>query len=110
MYILDKTMFEIRRIIAGKILDLYKDKFESSDDIPHFEIEIPADTNHGNLSSNVAMVSAKILKEAPRKIAERLVNELKIAGIKYIQKIEVAGPGFINFFWILNFFRTYLKR
>lgn len=109
MYILDKTMFEIRRIIAGKILDLYKDKFESSDDIPHFEIEIPADNNHGNLSSNVAMVSAKILKEAPRKIAERLVNELKIAGIKYIQKIEVAGPGFINFFLDPEFFSDVLK-
>lgn len=109
MYILDKTMFEIRRIIAGKILDLYKDKFENSDDIPHFEIEIPADTNHGNLSSNVAMVSTKILKEAPRKIAERLVNELKIEGIKYIQKIEVAGPGFINFFLDPEFFSDVLK-
>lgn len=109
MYILDKTISEIRKAIADKILDLYKDKIENVDSIPRFEMEIPADTNHGNLSSNVAMVSAKILREAPRKIAERLVSELEIAGIKYVRKIEVAGPGFVNFFLNSEFFSDALK-
>ncbi|MBR2735231.1 MAG: DUF1934 family protein, partial [Clostridia bacterium] len=90
MYILDKTIVDIKNIIADKIFDLYKEKIESVENIPHFEIEIPADTNHGNLSSNVAMVSARVLKEAPRKIAEKLMSELENAGIEYVQKMEVA--------------------
>ncbi len=109
MYVLDKTISEIRKTISEKIFDLYKDKIENSEDIPNFEIEIPADTNHGNLSSNVAMVSAKVLKESPRSIAEKLVSELETAAIKYAEKIEVAGPGFINFFLNSEFFADSLE-
>lgn len=109
MYILDRTMSEIKKTIADKIFDLYKDKIESLENISNFDVEIPADTNHGNLSSNVAMVSARVLKEAPRKIAEKLVSELENAGIKYVQKVEVAGPGFINFFLSSEFFSDALK-
>lgn len=109
MYILDKTISEIKETIAKKIFELYKDKIEKIENIPNFEIEIPTEASHGNLSSNVAMVSARILREAPRKIAEKLLAELEHAGIKYIERVEVAGPGFINFFLSQEFFADALK-
>jgi len=58
-------------------------------------LERPRDATHGDFSSNLALQIAKALKEAPRKIAERLVHELPSSS--WILKAEVAGAGFINF-------------
>ncbi len=60
-----------------------------------FSIERPRDPTHGDFSSNIAMVLAKPFKMAPRLLAEKLLDclhkEMTIA------KVELAGPGFINF-------------
>lgn len=61
-------------------------------------IEIPKDSNNGNYSSNIAMRLTKILKRKPQEIAEEIKQEL-IKKIDEIETIEIAGPGFINF-WI----------
>ncbi len=71
--------------------------------IPSFSIEIPADTKNGDLATNVAMVSAKAFKLPPRKIAEAIVSEVILDG-SYFEKVEIAGPGFINFFLSRNWF------
>ena len=65
--------------------------------IPAFSIEIPADRAHGDLSVNVAMVSARAFHQSPRKIADTILNHLGLSGT-YLEKTEVAGPGFLNFF------------
>src|SRR3990170_1046465 len=49
----------------------------------------------GDLSSNAAMILAKDLKKAPREIAKTIIEEFKHPDIK---NIELAGPGFLNFF------------
>ena len=67
-------------------------------EIPEFIIEIPADTKNGNLASNVAMVSAKAFRKAPRQIAEAVAAHLELEG-SYFAKAEVAGPGFLNVFF-----------
>ncbi len=60
-------------------------------------LEEPKAGNHGDLSTNMAMQMAKIQRMAPRKIAETLIDHLNDqAGI--IDRTEIAGPGFINFF------------
>ena len=60
-------------------------------------LEEPKADNHGDLSTNMAMQMAKTQRMAPRKIAEALIDNLDdTAGI--IQRTEIAGPGFINFF------------
>jgi arginyl-tRNA synthetase len=61
-----------------------------------FTVERPGDFAHGDYATNAALVAAKALGKSPREVAEALVNELegKIDGVK---KIDVAGPGFINF-------------
>lgn len=61
-------------------------------------IEIPKDSNNGNYSSNIAMRLTKILKRKPQEIAEEIKQEL-IKKIDEIETVEIAGPGFINF-WI----------
>lgn len=68
-----------------------------SAEFPDFEIEIPRLATHGDFSANIAMVGAKIQKQAPRKIAETLLGYLTDSdGI--LEKTEIAGPGFINFY------------
>lgn len=52
---------------------------------------------HGDLATNVALVAAKQLKTNPQELAEQLVSKLREA-LPVMEKIEVAGPGFINFF------------
>ncbi len=59
-------------------------------------IEIPKDTAHGDYASNFAMAGAKALHMAPRQIAQAIVDNLELEG-SYFQKVEIAGPGFLNF-------------
>lgn len=66
-------------------------------ELPAYVIEVPADRTHGDLASNVAMVSARAFRAAPRKIADAIVAHLDMNGT-YFEKAEVAGPGFLNFF------------
>lgn len=77
-----------RAIASGKL---------PAEPIPAFQVEIPADTSKGDFASNVAMVSARAFKQAPKKIAEAIQEELVLEG-SYFERCEVAGPGFMNFF------------
>ncbi|MCI5453507.1 MAG: arginine--tRNA ligase [Mollicutes bacterium] len=58
-------------------------------------IEHSRDTAHGDYSTNVAMRSCRLFGMKPRDLAEKLISEMKSDAI---EKIEIAGPGFINFF------------
>ena len=77
-----------RAVAAGEL---------SAAPIPAFTVEIPADRSHGDYAANVALVSAKALRQPPRKIAEAIVRFLVLDGT-YFDRAEIAGPGFINFF------------
>jgi len=64
---------------------------------PDVELERPRDPAHGDLATNLALVLAKALHQKPRAVAERLVAVLAPSpGL--VRKIDIAGPGFINFF------------
>ncbi|HNT52319.1 MAG TPA: arginine--tRNA ligase [Candidatus Syntrophosphaera sp.] len=60
-----------------------------------FTIEKPNNPEHGDYSTNAALVLAKSNKQQPLKLAEKLVRELK--KVRYFKTVEIAGPGFINF-------------
>ncbi len=66
-------------------------------ELPDFNIEVPSDTKHGDYAVNAALVWAKAFRSAPRKIAETLMDKADLEGT-YIDRFEIAGPGFINFF------------
>jgi len=72
------------------------------DTMPPIELEVPPQESMGDLATPVAMSLSKILKKPPRKIAEEIAVYVKDEPV--LEKIDIAGPGFINF----TFSRTYL--
>lgn len=74
-----------------------------------FSIEHPLDFNNGDYSTNVAMVCAKTQKINPKELAEKIKLELEKNLPKEIAKVEVAGPGFINFYLSREFFTESVK-
>lgn len=67
-----------------------------SENMPSIVLETPKDKSHGDFSTNVAMQLTRIAKKAPRVIAETVIANLDTAALS-IEKVEIAGPGFINF-------------
>ncbi|HBQ29329.1 arginine--tRNA ligase [Peptococcaceae bacterium SCADC1_2_3] len=65
--------------------------------IPDFVLEVPREKEHGDFATNLALLLAGALKMSPRKIAGIIKEELNFEGLPVI-KVEVAGPGFINFY------------
>ena len=66
-------------------------------------LEHPANSEHGDYSTNIALVLAKKLNKDPREIAEDIVLRIKDKGLKILDRVEIAGPGFINFFLSQNY-------
>ncbi len=64
--------------------------------IPRIQIEPTKDKQHGDFATNIALVLSKALQRKPREVAELIVQALPPSAD--IQKVEIAGPGFINFF------------
>jgi arginyl-tRNA synthetase len=91
----------MKKIIKQLILDAAQKAFENnefnSNEFAEFTIEEPKADAHGDLSTNFAMVNAKTQKMAPGKIAEILIRYIGTDS-PVIEKTEIAGPGFINFF------------
>ena len=108
MYNLQNTMLYLKDSIKEAISIALKNKDLPEETIPEFDIEIPAERDHGDLSANVALMSAKKFKMPPRKIAEIILKNLKLDN-NLILKSEIAGPGFINFFLNAEFFENTLK-
>lgn len=65
--------------------------------LPAFNVERPADVSHGDFSCNAAMASAKAIRNNPRAIGQMIADAAVLDGTVF-EKIEVAGPGFLNFF------------
>ncbi len=78
----------------------------SFEEIPDFVVEVPNQSEHGDFACNLAMLFAKQARMSPRKIAEYLVQELSSLLSGSVEKIDVAGAGFINFYlpssWLEN--------
>ncbi|MBQ4313538.1 MAG: arginine--tRNA ligase [Clostridia bacterium] len=94
---------QIKDIIVGAVGAAVSAGQLPQGEIPDFVIEQPADTSHGDFACNVAMVSARAFRKAPRAIADAIVANISTDGT-YIKSVEVAGPGFINFFVNAEYF------
>lgn len=73
-------------------------------ELPDFVVEIPNDNKNGDIASNIAMAGARIFGMAPRKIAEAIVAALPSLANSMFEKIEIAGPGFLNLFFAESWF------
>ncbi|MGN1276200.1 MAG: arginine--tRNA ligase [Floccifex sp.] len=69
-------------------------------------IEIPKNKNHGDFSSNVAMQLTRQLRRNPREIAQNIINAFELESVS---KIEIAGPGFLNFTLKTDSFTNVIK-
>ena len=95
-----KAQDQIRKLIAAAI-----EKAQNNAQLPEgeystFSVEVPADRNNGDYSTNAAMVNARAFRLPPRKIAEVIAENADLEGT-YFEKIEIAGPGFINFLFLI---------
>lgn len=77
------------------------------DPLPLIEIEVPRDKTHGDLSTPVAMGLARQLRKSPKKIAEEIIAA--ITDRDPFERIEIAGPGFINFTFRPGYLHDLLK-
>jgi arginyl-tRNA synthetase len=68
-----------------------------ADAIPDFVLEVPKEKVHGDFSTNIAMQLTRLAKKNPKLIAEGIVEQLNTAKAG-VSRMEIAGPGFINFF------------
>ncbi len=66
-------------------------------ELKEYNTEVPANRENGDFSANVAMVNGKLFKMAPRQAATFIADGMDLNGT-YFEKVEVAGPGFMNFF------------
>lgn len=98
----------LRNLLNNSVKSAYHNGELIKDSVSDFLIEIPADRNHGDFATNIAMVSAKIFRLPPRKIAEIIVSNLNLDNTMF-KKVEIAGPGFINFFLGESFYSSILR-
>ncbi|MBQ9680659.1 MAG: arginine--tRNA ligase [Ruminococcus sp.] len=77
-------------------------------EIPKFVIEEPADRSHGDIATNVAMAGARVFRMAPAKAAQIILDNIDLHN-SLIEKYEIAGPGFINFFLSKQYFAEVLR-
>jgi arginyl-tRNA synthetase len=68
-------------------------------------LERPNDPSHGDLSCNIALVSAKTAGRKPREIAQQIADSVSFDG-SFMDRVEIAGPGFINFTFSRDFLRN----
>lgn len=94
MNTLEQTEETLKQAIADAVLqaDLAKEA-----ELPSIQLEKPKEKAHGDFATNIAMQLARIAKKAPRQIAEDIVEALNHESAS-VEKVEIAGPGFINFF------------
>lgn len=106
--IVKQTENELKNIIVEAIKKAIADGALPEAEIPQFNIEKPANKDNGDYSTNVAMAGARAFKKAPRMIAEAIESCIDLDGTVF-EKVEIAGPGFMNFFLSQQFYSDVLK-
>ncbi len=99
-----KTVAELKEMLSGAVAKAVKGgALPSVDEPSKFTVEVPADNKNGDFSTNIAMVNAKNFKMAPQQIAKVICDNLSLEGTLF-ERVEIAGPGFINFFLAKEFY------
>jgi arginyl-tRNA synthetase len=87
---------QIQELIAQSLKILESKEILATTEQINITVENSRDSSHGDFASNIAMVLAKVAKTNPRQLAETIVENLPESDV--LEKTEIAGPGFINFF------------
>ncbi len=90
---------KIKNLIEKSVQKLQKERVLPGVEMPEIQVEHSEEKIHGDYATNIAMTITKEIKKNPMDIAYRVVEELKnLKTERFFEKIEVAKPGFINFF------------
>ena len=94
MNIVNEVQGKLKEEIKAAVI---KAGLATEEQVPQAVLELPKDKTHGDYSTNMAMQLTKIAKKAPKMIAEAIIANFDQSKAS-IEKIEIAGPGFINFY------------
>ncbi|MDD2511117.1 MAG: arginine--tRNA ligase [Syntrophomonas sp.] len=94
---IQKVLASLHSMVIGALENAKSRGLINFKQIPEFLIEVPREKEHGDFACNVALLMAREARQAPRGIAEVLVELMEKSGHP-VEKIEIAGAGFINFF------------
>jgi arginyl-tRNA synthetase len=94
MNIVEQVQSRLKEEIRAAVV---KANLATEEQIPDVILEVPKEKAHGDYSTNMAMQLARVAKKAPRVIAEALIENFDRSKAS-IEKMEMAGPGFINFY------------
>lgn len=86
----------IQQLLEKTVETLKQQGVLPADANPRVQVDRTKDKAHGDLATNLAMVLAKVAKANPRELASRIIEHLAASDL--VQKVEIAGPGFINFY------------
>lgn len=103
--LISDAFIQAKELVMKAMGELVADGTFPAESVPAFNTEIPADSKNGDVSTNAAMVCARPFRNNPRKIAEAIVSKIDLNG-SYFARCEVAGPGFINFFYSTEWYAT----
>lgn len=103
--LISDAFIQAKELVMKAMGELVADGTFPAEPVPAFNTEIPADSKNGDVSTNAAMVCARPFRNNPRKIAEAIVSKIYLNG-SYFARCEVAGPGFINFFYSTEWYAT----
>lgn len=96
--IIEETQSALRQGVAAACAQAMAAGTLPEAELPDFVIETPKDEKNGDFSTNLAMQLTRILRQNPRKIAEAIVGGIDLPGL--VERVEIAGPGFINFYLV----------
>lgn len=101
MNLVEQVTEQVRKEIEHGILQARTNGCFDFMEMPDFIVEVPKDKSHGDFATNAAMLLTKQAKMKPRDIAQAIVDSMDQAST-LIEKVEIAGPGFINFYLTPN--------
>jgi arginyl-tRNA synthetase len=104
--IIERMRDSLIRVLEGAVFRAgQKGALPQLAELPEFVVEAPREKEHGDFAANLAMLLARKVRLAPRRIGEILSAHLDLGDLP-VEKVEVAGPGFINFYldpkWVLE--------
>lgn len=110
--IVRKVKESLRKTLSQAILKARDQGKFALGELPEILLEVPKDKAHGNFASNIALILAKSARMAPREAAQTIIGSMDPN--PYLAKVEIAGPGFINFYlnkrWLVETLDSILEQ
>ena len=106
--LINEAFSQTKELVMQALGELVADGTFLAEPIPPFNAEIPADPKNGDISTNAAMICARPFRNNPRAIAQKISEKIRLEGSCF-ERCEIAGPGFINFFFSADWYARVMK-